>query len=167
MTYHPGMTKKGKGCLLALLAAVMLVGLAVAAPRAEATTLYRCPSVTPAYTCTQINNTVTVYDRVDGVNVTWQANTSVGLGYYSWDFDQHCGTHGDGYVWSVAWYAGGHGHWAVIGDWWLRTGTPSEWGSHVADPYGNTFDPTYYLSPHNGPQGYCNSSYWGFMNGRI
>ena len=158
-----------KRLLAPLITAAMLVGLTVAAQQAEATTLWHCSGIPYASVCTRTTGTVTVLDRATGQNVTWGLNTSVGLMYWSWNFTpQLCGTHGDGYVWSVSWKkADGSAHWAVIGDTWLQTGADTEWGPYVVDQYGRTFNPDFQLIPPSGTQGYCNSPYWAFMSGRI
>ena len=153
---------------LALLAAVGLV--AVAMP-AEATTLNVCSQYArdhgAGYICTTVTGTVTVYDRNHGVNKTLHLGDTVSLYYWGFDLYGLCGTHGDHYIWSIVWIdSGGNLHWAVIGDTWLNTGTHSEWGPHVADPYGHPFDPNFGKSGPNTTVGhYCNSSFWNYMGG--
>ena len=167
--YRTGRTVSHRLITALLLTATMLVGLTVAAQQAEATTLWHCNGIPYASVCTRTTGTVTVLDRATGQNVTWGLNTSVGLMYWSWNFTpQLCGTHGDGYVWSVSWKkADGSAHWAVIGDTWLQTGADTEWGPYVVDQYGRMFNPDFQLIPPSGTQGYCNSAYWSFMSGRI
>ena len=70
---------------------------------------------------------VRVLDRSTQSIVTWHNGTSVVLWEWATDKDTYCGVNGDSYVWEVLWYAGGTVHRGVLGDWWLATGSYSDW----------------------------------------
>lgn len=116
---------------------------------ASAATLYPCaPRDAVGYSgvCTRIANApssgVRVYDRTWGRVVTLSNGNSVHLRYWSIDTSGRCGVHGDSYVWSIYWSAGGGGHHAYIGDWYLATGTSAQWASYP-DAWGGILNDQY------------------------
>ncbi|MEO6501577.1 MAG: hypothetical protein ABIQ09_06665 [Jatrophihabitantaceae bacterium] len=126
-------------CLLGLLltAALITPTTAGASPN-----LYHCSPFGDGYTyaCTTIRNAPTsgirVLDRTTGNVVTWYNGTTVALYHWAVDTGSSCGVNGDHYVWAVKWYASGYTHWGVLGDWWLATGSVSDWNGYT-DSWGN------------------------------
>lgn len=145
-----------------LLSVLLAAGLISPAP-AGATNLWRCSpfpgDIMLDYVCTTVraapSTGIHVLDRATGYVVTWYNGTSVVLSKWAWDNGSSCGVNGDHYVWKVAWYSGGRSHWGVLGDWWLDTGSASEWSDwtdsrgRLGDQYAgsgsgacNSFTPT-------------------------
>ena len=150
-----------KKLLVPFVAAVMLFGLTVAAPRAEATGFfYTCPQAlqSKASTCTAVDTTVNVLDRTTGTVITWHYNTRVGMGHWTYDWSGKCGVNGDPYVWAVWWLDTYNvKHWAVIGDWYLFTGYIRDWGPQFSDwTATRTYNPD--MQAASNGTGYCNGS---------
>lgn len=86
---------------------------------------------------------VKVLDRTTNTAVTWRNGTSVWLGWWYRDRETpgKCGVGGDPYVWKVYWLdSSGHRHEAFIGDYYLATGSVSQWGNWPTANGGNYFD---------------------------
>lgn len=127
-----------------VLSALLLVLLCVLPARpAEASSylLYQCrPYQELPYTvnCTAITSApasgVWVRDRVSGANYLWHNGYRVGLNSWAIDTSRRCGVGGDRYVWLVEWGdSSGGWHEAWIGDYYLLTGSYSDWS--VKDNY--------------------------------
>jgi hypothetical protein len=150
--------------LAPLLAAIMLIGLAVAAPRAEATGyFYTCPQALSAksFKCTWTAIKMNVLDRTTGKTITWNANTTVGMGHWTNDWSGKCGI-GDNIVWAVWWLVGGVKHYAIVPDWYLDTGYIRDWGPLPAEYTG-----TYHYNPDmkagSDGTGPCNGSGYPYL----
>jgi len=142
-----------------------LVVLGSATP-ASAATLYQCDPYGTAYSfaCTRVTSApssgVAVKDRASGRTFRlYNGNSVVLLG---WGVDPYglCGVNGDPYVWRIGWVdsAGYHRH-AMIGDYYLATGTYSTWRlySDSFGPLGN--DEHWMEGVSNG--GYCDTiAFW-------
>lgn len=135
------MLRRGFYALLGMLAAAGSL-LAFGAAPAQAANLYTCyTSLDPgrARACTTITSApaggVEVYDRTQGQNVRLYNGNSVVLETWHIDSSGLCGVHGDKFVWTVQWLNGSGGHFAVIGDYYLATGSESNWKS-FHDGYG-------------------------------
>lgn len=126
-------------CLVGLLLTAALIAPATAEASAN---LYHCSPFGDGYTyaCTTITGAsssgIHVYDRTAGTTVTWYNGTNVALYGWAVDTGSSCGVNGDHYVWGVQWYASGYRHFGVLGDWWLATGTVSNWNGYT-DSWGN------------------------------
>lgn len=125
--------------LLGLLLAAALISPATAEASAN---LWHCSPFGDGYTyaCTTITSAPTsgvhVLDRSTNSVVTWHNGTTVALLVWATDLGSSCGVNGDHYVWAVGWYASGTSHWGVLGDWWLSTGSVSDWNGYT-DSWGN------------------------------
>lgn len=137
---------KRLGRRIACLAGLLLTAAVVAPATAEASTnLYHCspPGSGFIYACTTVTSApstgIHVLDRTTGTVLTWYNGTNVAL--YSWAVDtgSSCGVNGDQYVWAVQWSMSGTLHWAVLGDWWLSTGSYSDWSGYT-DGWGTLGD---------------------------
>jgi hypothetical protein len=131
--------------LLGLLLAAALISPAAAEASAN---LWHCSPFGDGYTyaCTTVTGApstgVHVLDRTTGTVVTWYNGTSVALWEWAVDTGSSCGVNGDHYVWDVWWSAGGAWHWGVLGDWWLATGSVSDWNGYT-DSWGNLGNATH------------------------
>jgi hypothetical protein len=107
---------------------------------AAATGLWHCPLDGDGYTyaCTTIKKApsggVRVLDRVTGQVYTLHNGNSVALDRWYTDTSGRCGVHGNSYVWSIIW-SNNERHQAFIGDYYLNTGTVSNW-STFSDSWG-------------------------------
>lgn len=121
-------------------AALLFPAVAEASP-----TLNHCSPFGDGYTyvCTTVTGApatgVHVLDRTTGTVVTWYNGTSVALHVWAVDTGSQCGVNGDHYVWGVLWQASGFQHFGVLGDWWLNTGSVSDWNG-VTDSWGHLGD---------------------------
>src|SRR3954468_24275395 len=147
---------------LAFLVSVLLTVALISPATARASNLWGCypfggGDIAFRYVCTRVRGApstgIHVLDRSNGAVVTWYNGTSVALEKWAWDLGTSCGVNGDNYVWAVGWYAGGTDRWGVLGDWWLDTGSSSEWGNW-GDTWGALSNGYHYAG--NG-SGTCNN----------
>lgn len=126
---------------------------------------FTCPQALQqqAFKCTYVAagpSGVNVLDRTTGTVINWHNNTTVGMGWWTYDTGSLCGVNGDSYVWSVKWI-GAYGviHWAVIGDWYLYTGNANDWGPQPANSSGTLhYNPDKQAASYG--SGYCNGPNW-------
>lgn len=125
---------------ISYLVGLLLTAALIVPAAAEATpNLYHCSPLGDgyAYACTTVTGApstgIRVLDRSTGTVVTWYNGTSVVLWSWAVDTGSSCGVNGDHYVWAVEWYGSGSVHWGVLGDWWLATGSVSNWNSFTDD----------------------------------
>jgi len=136
-----------KSRFLAFLLSLLVAAALISPATAEATAnLWHCspfPGDDGIYACTTITGApstgIHVLDRSNGTTVTWYNGTSVALWEWAVDAGSSCGVNGDHYVWDVWWYAGGTRHGGVLGDWWLATGSVSDWNGFT-DSWGHLGD---------------------------
>jgi hypothetical protein len=90
---------------------------------------------------------VQVKDRYSGYIYTLYNGDSVVLASFNVDEYGLCGVNGDRTVWKVGWVSGGRTHLAVIGDYYLATGSFSTW-RYATDSWGR-MDNDYHRIPGN------------------
>lgn len=107
----------------------------VGAQSAQAANLYHCDPSRSGYTyvCTTVTSApssgVRVHERnFDYVKTLYNGNSVVLLG---WGHDQYgrCGVNGDPYVWRIGWYDRHGWNVAMVGDYYVATGSRATWGS--------------------------------------
>ncbi|MEU4679128.1 hypothetical protein [Micromonospora sp. NPDC023737] len=107
---------------------------------AAATGLWHCSPFggDTIYACTTIKNApatgIKVLDRDTATIYTFYDGYSVALEQWYKDKDGKCAVNGNPYVWQVSWYNNGV-HSGYLGDYYLNTGTVSNWSSYT-DSWG-------------------------------
>lgn len=128
----------------------------VGAQSAQAANLYHCDPSRSGYTyvCTTVTSApssgVRVHERnFDYVKTLYNGNSVVLLG---WGHDQYgrCGVNGDPYVWRIGWYDRHGRNLAMVGDYYVATGSRATWGS-TADSWGRLDNSTHSMGSAAGP----------------
>ncbi len=150
---------------IALSACVMTGFTFATATPASAATLFPCDPYNSPYTylCTRITSApahgVQVKDRNSGYIYTLHNGDSVVLASYNVDDYGLCAINGDPFVWKIGWVSQGRRHLAVIGDWYLATGSFATWRK-ATDSWGRMDNAHHRIPGNTNNRATCDRIQW-------